>query len=431
MRFPNFSDLDAEQVRIYGRAPTEGAVLIVGPPGTGKTIMAFHRAQKLAALGQSPKVIMFNKVLRKYTESRDGIAPEVPVMTMHKWVSDWWRKARLGSPPKDANDSWSYDWMKILEIVTGLNGGDGKLKALNWGHLIIDEGQDFPEAMYYALGNIIHHMAKFDIKARLTVFADDNQRLEINKNSTVENIEKFLRLKGKEDRVFYLRKNYRNTKEVARFAQYFQVGRSSGAAKLPSVTGDKPAIGMFNDEREVFEFIARKIRISPGKQVGVIVHGSIKDVKSTYNKLASRCGDPIRVQRYYSSKNEKLDETLEFGGGNVVTVVNERSAKGLEFDIVFYVGLQKVNFDNSGALNERMVSYVISSRAREELLVLFSGIQPGERCPDGLRMMPRYDLGLSRFDGFGDLSGHLPGILRSIEWREPEPDAPFWQDAAQ
>ncbi len=34
MKFPNFSDLDKDQVAVYGKAPTDGALLVIGPPGT-------------------------------------------------------------------------------------------------------------------------------------------------------------------------------------------------------------------------------------------------------------------------------------------------------------------------------------------------------------------------------------------------------------
>ena len=38
MRFPPFEDLDEEQRHVYGFAPVDENILIVGAPGTGKTI---------------------------------------------------------------------------------------------------------------------------------------------------------------------------------------------------------------------------------------------------------------------------------------------------------------------------------------------------------------------------------------------------------
>ncbi|MFY0690760.1 MAG: AAA family ATPase [Paracoccaceae bacterium] len=426
MRFPNFSDLDEEQLKVYGKAPTDGAILVIGPPGTGKTVMAFHRAQRLKGIGQEPSVIMFNKVLRKYSEARDGVAPGIPVMTMHKWVANWWRKAKLGRAPTEADDSWSYDWQAMLAKTLELKDDDPKLEKLNWGHLIIDEGQDFPESMYFALGRLLQRLRACGHEPRITVFADDNQRLAADKNSSVRNIARHLGIAGKENRVLFLSKNYRNTKEVAGFARYFQVGKTSGATKMPDRSGEVPEVGLFPTEAEMLDFVSRRIGLAPSKQVGVIVHGSIGDVKSTFNKLKRRIKAPYEIQRYFSAGKLALDEELDFENTNTITVLHERSAKGLEFDIVFYVGLEKANVDDSGMLNERMSAYVMSSRARDELIVPVCGIGDQNRVPDGLTMLPRADLKICRYDGFGELTEQVRGILSRVSWREPPENSPFW-----
>lgn len=431
MKFPNFSDLDEEQLRIYGHAPSDGAILVIGAPGTGKTVMAFHRAQKLAGIGQSPSVIMYNKVLQKYSGSRGGVAKDVPVMTMHQWVFRWWRGGGMGKwAPRDQEDRWSFDWEEIQARIFALDESDRRIARLNWGHLIIDEGQDFPESMYFALGRLMKHFKKCGQEAQVTVFADDNQRLEADKNSTVKNIARNLGIQRSTDRIFVLEKNYRNTKPVAQFARYFQVGKESGATSLPDRPGDLPTVAMFPEEHELFDFIGRKAKLAGGKQVGVIVHGSKRDVRSTYNKLKNRLPENFGIQRYYNDRELDLAEALDFDAQNMVTVVNEKSAKGLEFDLVFYVGLERVDIDGSGALNERMVAYVMSSRAREELVVLFSGIKADSRVPDGLSLMPKVDLDICRFDAFGELKDAAGDVLKKIQWREPDPDAPFWSEAA-
>lgn len=128
MRFPSLSDLDREQRRIYGEAPGDGAILVVGPPGTGKTVMAFHRAQKLQKLGQKPHVIMFNKVLAKYTSTRSNVAPDVDVSTMHSWANSWWYGATRTGIPTVVGDNWTHDWNEICARVLNAcqNGASAK-----------------------------------------------------------------------------------------------------------------------------------------------------------------------------------------------------------------------------------------------------------------------------------------------------------------
>ena len=49
MRMPNSEEMSDEQRDIYQHAPVDGAILIAGPPGTGKTVIAFLRADNLSA----------------------------------------------------------------------------------------------------------------------------------------------------------------------------------------------------------------------------------------------------------------------------------------------------------------------------------------------------------------------------------------------
>ena len=420
MRFPSFVDLDREQRAVYGQAPSDGAILVVGPPGTGKTIMAFHRAEKVKALGQAPHVIMFNNVLQYYTSQRDGVAKDVPSTTMHSWASNWWRRARMGSRlPIVGTNRYDIDWFAILAQVCSLDASDYRLARLNWDHLIIDEGQDFPEQMYYALGRMISHLSKFDLHARVTVFADDNQRLQIEKNSSVSNIARHLGIRRKENRLFYLSKNYRNTAEVAKFSRYFQVGFSRGVTSLPRRRGGKPSIDFFDNDRVLADFIVRKSKLSPGKQIGVIVNGRSGRVSRIYNQIKSRIQDrSFLLQWYLSGKGDA--QPLNFTLGNTITVLHQNSAKGLEFDVVFYIGLEQIYLETTDGTNERMAIYVMSSRSRSELNLCFADIALDEPTPPGLSIFPDPKHELCGYEYHGSSDSDFDYYLSKVEWLGPE-----------
>lgn len=417
MRFPSLSDLDREQRRIYGEAPEDGAILVMGPPGTGKTVMAFHRAQKLQKLGQKPHVIMFNKVLARYTSTRSGVAEDVDVATMHTWVGKWWRHATGSWPPMIAGDRWSHDWNEVA--ARALNAlGQGKGDRFSWGHLVVDEGQDFPPEMYLGLGVMMQQLQAKGLPGQVTIFADDNQRLQASRNSRIKDIRDNLFLKGKDDRNFVLRKNFRNTRPIAEFARYFQVGNESGMSELPDKDGQKPEVVFAPSDRDLADFIARKAKAIPGKQVGVLVYGFKNQVKRTYNQVKARVEagkTPYRVQMYLSGSDDHTDEALDFDTANTITVLHAQSAKGLEFDIVYFVGMEGMSVDSSGFHNERMALYVMSSRARSELYIAFSDIDPGARIPDSCRLLPRPSSGLCRYIGLGAVDQAMPAICTAIE----------------
>ena len=122
-------------------------ILVVGPP-TGKTIVAFHKALLLEKMGKKVVFIMYNKVLLKYTKSTN-INTNIYLSTMNSWISKMWSKSKflkVGVLTID-DEKYMIDWLKVYnEIKLIKNKSD--LEQINWGHIIIDEGQDFPEEMF-------------------------------------------------------------------------------------------------------------------------------------------------------------------------------------------------------------------------------------------------------------------------------------------
>lgn len=422
MRFPALTDLDREQRRIYAEAPNDGAILIVGAPGTGKTIMAFHRAQKLRELGQSPHVIMFGSVLMNYTSGGSHPAKSIPVSTMHNWSMSWWSKAFKRTPPRQVDSRFDIDWAAVCS--EGLCARGDVSLALDWGHLIIDEGQDFPSEMYIALGMLARGVGDKESRPRITVFADDNQRLQVDKNSETAGIRKNLFIAKDEKRNYTLKKNFRNSYEVARLAVYFQVGQASGQPEMPDRHGDLPSVLLSANHYDLSEFIARKVKSSPGKQVGVIINGPASDVKRTYNRLAERLKDTkIKVQMYTNADKEKWPaKNLDFESLDTVTILHRNSAKGLEFDIVFFIGLQRTDLDASGGINERMALYVICSRSRFELFLAFSELDRKAKMPAAIAILPPPDAKLCNYVGLGAFADCVDEALTGIQWLIPTPD---------
>lgn len=379
MRFPKLTDLDRDQARIYQGAPVVGTILVTGPPGTGKTVIAFHRAHMLKQRKQQPKVMMYNKVLSQYASNREDVAVDVDVSTLHSWVGSWW-KGMTGQarPPTQDPKGFVHDWEKIQVGALQVIVSKEKKEEVSWGHIIIDEGQDFPAVMYACMRTIMVMANAQGISPTmaLTVLADENQRLQADRNATLEDIRVNLGLHESNKNVFVLRKNYRNSYEIAKFAAHFYVGLKTGMPDLPEERkgGTLPVITLANYDTEgkninaFVEKIARYARAHVGEEIGVFVPNNKKRI-SMVNRLRTRfTNDEVVVQSYASQDKENRAEDLVFDEPGHVSVLNFASIKGLEFDAVFVVDPGGVfSHGNASELNAKMSLYVMSSRARSFL----------------------------------------------------------------
>jgi len=346
VRLPTYQDLSKEQDKI-NNLPLEASHVVVGPPGTGKTVMALYRAQMLSEEGAKAVLLMYSRLLSQYTQSAvEELNIEGKVKTFHAWFGGFWlRHYRTRSPQVEP---YKFDWGEIIQTLLMR-----PLKPGTLPHLIVDEGQDLSREFFALARHVSRH---------ITVFCDENQRLT-EENTTVEEIQRALCV----ERVHLLTRNYRNTKEIARLAAHFYTGLPSGIPKTPTRSGEKPAMLKFGSLHETVEYIARYERNHDDLQIAVLTPNNKLRTKFV-NRLVNKTVNP--VQTFYSGCKEPVD--FDQAG---ITVVNYQSAKGLEFDTVFIPELQAMPYDFAKP-ETKMMFYVLLSRAREELYLTYSG---GER----------------------------------------------------
>jgi hypothetical protein len=345
-KLPGEEDLNKDQDRVLA-LPENGQYLVVGGPGTGKSVVALLRALKYQQNGNH-LFLVYNKVL----ESASGqlITSKLKYLRLTQFLYKmYWSKFKEETPELE---KFKPDYDLII----------GKLEELtfipNPQHLIIDEAQDMPPKFYEAL-----MVAGYE---HFFIVADQNQPLTED-NSTRKELAELLDLEQNE--VIELKANYRNTRPIAVFANHFYTDPASPPPDLPEKGSiDTPVLYENLNIDDCCRFILKEADKDTRNLIGVIVADNKRRERylDKLGKIEIDLDNPKPILASYASKGQSTPE-IDFSQGGVA-VLNLMSVKGLEFDIVFII-LDGFRVFDAESMKKRF--YVMSSRAIKKLY-LFS-----------------------------------------------------------
>ena len=163
-----------EQRRVLDMARNLRRVEVVGPAGSGKSILALEKARRLAREGFRTLVVCFNQplataMLREI--EADGTSPDKrpQVTTFHRLCETLGERAGVLPPkPEDTNRVW---WDETLPAA--LDAAIDALPDERFHAIVVDEGQDFELAWLESLTFLLQDTAD-DV---LWVFHDPGQAL--------------------------------------------------------------------------------------------------------------------------------------------------------------------------------------------------------------------------------------------------------------
>ena len=353
MRLPTYDEIagDTHQLDVF-ETPVDRSLFVVGPPGSGKTTLAIHRAMIAAKLGTRVALITYNRMLRRaitQTLQSKAMREQITVQTMHQFVWEVYRRLTKENPPEVK--SYVYDWETMLEQLRR------KRKEPFPVHVVVDEGQDLPSGFYKFLRDFVAES--------VTVFADEDQAIESDGSSLSE-----IKHAGRLDDPILLQTNHRNSPEIDRIARFYHSGNVPTLEVARSPTGEIPEVNFYKDQ--AVDRIAAWYR-NRGGNIGVFIVRN-ETGTSLCVQLRQRLND-VRVDFYQSRERNEDSINLQEPG---VTVLNLRSAKGQEFDTVFLLETEELL--SSFSLENKRVMYMLCSRARDHLFLLFRG----NRLPDGV-----------------------------------------------
>jgi hypothetical protein len=369
--------LDEAQAKLSLRLGS-GHRIIKGPPGSGKTLVLVHRCCHLHRYHPQVKRILlvcFNialvSFLRRLLQEKGVGTGEGGVHVFHFYQLC---AMVLGEELRFENESDAYYRLVLQETWERIKGGGSRVG--NFDAVLIDEGQDFNDDMLKIL------LALLKPEGQLVISLDSYQDLYMRRPSW-----KSLGINAG-GRTHYLKRVYRNTKEIFYFTQCF-IGEKARVNKqlalLPEEAffhGAAPEILKFQGTRELEDFMLKDLKgnLDQGEykrsEIGIIYDDKVYEAdRFSYDNRAL----PMRLLRNleasgiptaWVSQDVRSKDMYDITTDRV-SLISIHSSKGLDFDLVYLVGADRIRPPDETRQNLIPLVYVAMTRAKYRLVILY------------------------------------------------------------
>jgi len=367
--------LDDVQVRFAKRIGA-GHQILKGPPGSGKTLVLVHRCHFLHRYHTRVKKILlvcFNIALVSYLkrliqEKGMGVG-DGGIEVCHFFEL----AARILNEPVEYEnrDSKYYDAVAqtARDAVTENLHDLGQFDAI-----LVDEGQDFDDDMFRAVSGLL--APEGELVIALDAFQDLYRRKSSWKSLGVD-------VQG---RTHSFNNVYRNTVEIFEFTQRFmeeKPRKGSHPSLLRedfSLHGDPPSLPAFPDSDALESFLVEDVKkwidAKEYTRSEIAILYDDKTYRPTSFQYKSRelpgrilkrlnsAGIPVKWVSKDVRAKEEFDVTTDR-----VSLVSIHSAKGLDFDLVYLVGIDDIHATPETRGRIRTLLYVAMTRAKHRLVI--------------------------------------------------------------
>ena len=353
-----------------------GHQIIKGPPGSGKTLVLIHRCGYLYKYHPRAKRILFvcyNIALVSYIKQlfyKKGIqAGEQGIQVFHFFELC---SSILKEPVHYENEDFEYYNRVIEKTLNTISEGRSAVKSFD--AIFIDEAQDFNGEMLSII------MALHKSGGDLVIALDSLQDLYKRKRSW-----KSLGIQAS-GRTRTLRRIYRNSEEIKEFSQRF-IGEKSDQNRqltlLPEALvfhGDAPLLCRFPNHDAIETFLANDIkeRVEKGdykrSEIAIIYDDKIYGLKRfTYDNRALPMGilkklESAGIPTKWVSQDVRAKETFDVTTDKV-SLISIHSSKGLDFDLVYLIGVDHMGLSESMRKDLITLVYVAMTRAKNRLVI--------------------------------------------------------------
>ena len=323
-----FITLTREQARIMDFLDEQRTAVISGSAGTGKTMLALEKANRLGVKNEETLFLCFNEALKLHLEENNPIK-FVHFKTIFE-LADQFVSFKKDTSLNDLTE-------KLCEYII-----DHHKSEWNYKHVIIDEAQDFNSFFIEVISDITAQK-----NGNFYAFYDKNQNIHQQ-----DDLNWAINAECK----LTLHTNCRNTKEIARTSAR-NIGLDSRTFINSPVKGEQSFIAEYRTEKEGLQMVEKIInhlfegRNAKAEDIVILTMNDFPN--SLLNRKTSICQKPL--SKYL--KKEKI----------CFTTVDD--FKGLEGG---YLILLDVNVANYVDNHYRNRLYIGCSRAKQGLFILLN-----------------------------------------------------------
>lgn len=326
--------LTEEQIQLLDNLNMNKRLIIHGPAGSGKTLLAFDYAKKCADSGKRVLYLVYNKILALFLD-RSYTAEYLTIKHFHGMITDY-----VSLNPNRLKDPTYYSSVLPEQFAKYLSSH----KMALYDTLIIDEGQDLicPKSI-----TVWDKLLKGGLYGgNWIIFYDQNQNL-FNLNNLNRGLEQ---LHNYRPATFTLSRNCRNTEPIAMFNKHCS-GIDGGKAL---VSGNEVEFCSYeeSDYTKKLDILFDELFKAELKKDDIVILSPFAFEKS-------------KMKEY----NGKYLKDIEmFDGGFVkdkIRFATIQSFKGLDSKVVLGVDMEHL-IDN----NQNILIYTLISRARTLLYMI-------------------------------------------------------------
>ena len=329
--------LTEEQIKVLYALEENEKLLINGPAGSGKTLIAMQYARNCVEKGKRVLFLTYNKMLATFL-SKNNVSDRLFIKHFHGLISDY-----IAIEPNRVSDANYYSTHLPEQLLKYLSSH----KTMQYDVLIVDEGQDLLNTKYFPIFDKL--LKKGLYNGNWMFFYDSNQNLFNRKrfDKAMEALQRYYPIKYK------LTKNCRNTEPIALFNKHIS-GIESGNAIVGGENVNIISCDAIGFDNELDGLISTLIK-SGVKQSEIVV---LSPVLFENSVIAGYEG-------IYKALITKFSGDFNICNINYATV---QAYKGLDSKVVIAVDIHKENLEDKSIL-----LYTLLSRARTLLYILSDG----------------------------------------------------------